>query len=511
MPADKRYLITVLDEARREAGLSLQDIMARMPEDRVVRRGKSGTHVVKLTSQEADALAREHPGILIEEDQELELLFPMPGNGFRLSDTAGHDLSFHVIDAADKKPLAGVTVFIRGAQATYESITGKDGKATVRAFESSLNRVIVSPAANYWSRVVEVPAGGATVTVPLERLSPPGSSAWSRGFLGLTAEFPFGGAGVKVAILDSGIAEHPDLVVAGGFNALDGENPKDFRRDEKGHGTHCAGILAGRNAASGVLGVAPDAAIYSVKVFPGGRLSDLLEGVQWCIENGMDVINMSLGMANPSPLLANKLAEATGMGITLVAAAGNDGGAVRYPAAIDGVIAVTALGSSESFPTNSAHALRISELLNPENGLFVANFSNSGPQTAFIAPGVAIVSSVPAGHAAWDGSSMACAFISGFAALALSAYPELKTGGAQQSLAIREVLASGAVDLSLPVTVQGDGVPQAGQAFAMPVRRHQAGKQLGIARQAHLERFPPLIADLEQKQREIRELLAQVG
>ena len=327
----------------------------------------------------------------------------------------------------------------------------------------------------------------------------------------LTADFPFRGQGVKVAVLDSGVAQHPDLVVAGGYNTLDGEDTQDFRRDEKGHGTHCAGIIAGRTAAAGVLGVAPDAELYSVKVFPGGRLSDLLDGLQWTIDNGIDVVNLSLGMPAPSLQLALKLAEAGQQGIVLVAAAGNDGtSALSHPAADDGVLAVSAFGSTQDFRADSAHALRVGELHNPDTGLFVANFSNSGPETAFIAPGVAVISSVPGGHAAWDGTSMACPFIAGLTALLLSAHPELKPRDARRVEAVRQLLAASAIDLALPAAIQGAGVPQADAALADALEGHRSAAQLAASQQESLRLLEPLIADLEQKQQEIKSMLVQL-
>ena len=509
MPGKSRYIVTIPTAVPQEAALGLPDIVAPLPEDRIVRQGQSGLHVVELTGEEAAELAYE--GLVIEDDQELQLLLPMPGIGFRVEDAAGRNYSFQVVNETDKKPIDGVTIFIIGSGATYQATTGKDGKATVRVFERSVDGVIVSPAANFWSRVIALPGGSATITVQLTPLIPPGAGAWGREAVGLAEDFPFTGAGVKVAILDSGIAKHPDLAVAGGFNALDGEDSADFRRDENGHGTYCAGIIAGRNAKNGVLGVVPDADIYSVKVFPGGRLSDLLEGIQWCMENNMDVISISLGVPYPSQILAAKLAEVAAAGITLVAAAGNDGGPLIFPAANDAVMAVSAFGSTKAFPEDSAHGLRVSDLHNEECGLFVANFCNTGAQMAYIGPGVAVVSSVPTGHAAWDGTSAACSFIAGLAALVLCAYPEIKTGDARQWRAIHEILRASALNLSLPDAIQGAGIPQANRALTTPLLRREAIRQFALVRQEHQDRLGPLIAEIEQKQQDIRDLLAKAG
>ncbi|ATQ77474.1 hypothetical protein CR152_25450 [Massilia violaceinigra] len=505
MSVTKRYIIAVPRHVRMGSGLSLQDVVAGLPEQQLGRAGTTGTQVVEMTAAEADNLARDHGEMLIEEDQPLTLLAPMPALGFEVGPDRGQEYLFAVRDAQTGAPVAGATLFVKGERATYRGRTGQDGTAGVRVLDPVIEHVIVSPAANYWARVIPAPAADRTTEVALTPLIPRGAAAWERQWLGMTSEVS-GGAGVKVAVLDSGIADHPDLAVAGGMNALDGADADDFRSDEKGHGTHCAGVIGGRNAVNGVCGVAPDVALYAVKAFPGGRLSDLLEGLQWCIDNGMDIVNMSLAIGSPSALLALKLAEAAQAGITLVAAAGNDGGPqLCHPAASDGVLAVTAFGSMHAFPAGSAHALRIAELRNDATSLFVPNFSNSGPQTAFIAPGVAIISSVPGGYAAWDGTSMACAFVSGLAAAALSAHPEIRTGDARQCEQLRQLLAASAIDLSLPDPIQGAGVPQAGRP-APP----QAGPPADPGR-AQQQRVAALIADLEGKQQEILAMIAQLG
>jgi subtilisin family serine protease len=511
MTAKKRYVLHVPGHVRHSMRVSLDDVVAGLPQEQLKRVGKAGTRVFELSDAEVAALAKAYPGLLIEEDQELRLMMPMPGLGFQIGGGQAKEQVFLVADAQTEKPIAGATVFVQCEHGTYRADTGLDGQATVTIYETAIVRVIVSPAAQYWSRVVAPPLADGITTVQLTPLTPDGADAWGRKWVGLDAEFPFRGKGIKVAVIDSGIAQHPDLVVAGGFNTLDGEDTQDFQRDEKGHGTHCAGIIAGRTAAAGVLGIAPDAELYSVKAFPGGRLSDLLEGLQWAIDNGIDVVNLSLGMPAPSAQLALKLADVAQQGIVLVAAAGNDGSnSLSHPAADEGVLAVSAFGSTQGFPPDSAHALRVGEMHNPGTGLFVASFSNSGPETAFIAPGVAVISSVPGGYAAWDGTSMACPFVTGLAALLLSAHPELKVRDLRRLAAVRQLLAASAVDLALPVAIQGAGVPQADAALADALESHYSAEQLAAAQQESLRLLEPLIADLEQKQLEIKSMLVQL-
>ncbi len=103
------------------------------------------------------------------------------------------------------------------------------------------------------------------------------------------------GRGIKFGIIDSGISNAlENLKSRGGNNTLDGQDPSAWNVDEKGYGIHCAGVIAALNNAVGVRGGAPDAEVYSLKVFPGDYISDLIEAVEWCIRNRMDIISISL-------------------------------------------------------------------------------------------------------------------------------------------------------------------------------------------------------------------------
>ncbi len=103
------------------------------------------------------------------------------------------------------------------------------------------------------------------------------------------------GRPVRLAILDTGIAKHPDLKVYGGTNTLGGTS----YRDNNGHGTHVAGIAAALGTQGRIAGTAPQVRLYSVKVLDSqglGYISDIVEGLVWCIKHKMDVVNMSLGI-----------------------------------------------------------------------------------------------------------------------------------------------------------------------------------------------------------------------
>ena len=166
------------------------------------------------------------------------------------------------------------------------------------------------------------------------------------------------GEGLKVAVIDTGVdIDHPDLVdnIIGGVNTISKKGSYD---DDNGHGTHVAGIIAAVDNEIGVVGVVPEADLYAVKAldsYGNGYVSDVIEGIQWCMENDIDVINMSFGLTSDSQLLHESVIEAFDVGIEMVAAAGNNyGGECEYPAAYDEVVGVGAVDINGSIAEFSA-------------------------------------------------------------------------------------------------------------------------------------------------------------
>lgn len=231
------------------------------------------------------------------------------------------------------------------------------------------------------------------------------------------------GKGVKIAVIDSGInSKHPDLTVAGGESMIDGSSAFT---DGAGHGTHVAGVIAAKNNSIGVVGAAPDAEIYSVKVLAStgaGTLEDVLDGIQWAIDQKMDIINLSLTTGYYIPELEAILKKANDLGIIVVAAAGNietvdtrgnyiqGDGDVLYPARYKSVIAV---GSTDG-----------------NNKL--SGFSYRGPSVELVAPGEDIYSTFSdirtTGHddyKASEGTSVSTPFVSAVFAQYKEAYPHL--------------------------------------------------------------------------------------
>lgn len=209
------------------------------------------------------------------------------------------------------------------------------------------------------------------------------------------------GVGVKVGVVDTGIdLNHPDLYVAGDVNII---NPRKSGKDDNGHGTHVAGTIAATDNEIGVIGVAPKANLYAIKVLDrrgSGWLSDVIAGLQWCIDNKMQVVNMSLGTSSDVQSFHDAVQVVSAAGIIQVASAGNArGGPVGYPAAYSEVIAVSAIDESDN----------------------IADFSSIGPEVELAAPGVEILSTWKGGgYNTISGTSMACPHVTGAVALAIA-------------------------------------------------------------------------------------------
>lgn len=212
------------------------------------------------------------------------------------------------------------------------------------------------------------------------------------------------GSGVKVAIVDTGIdLDHPDLQanIAGNVNIINSTKTGD---DDNGHGTHVAGTVAAVDNDIGVIGVAPAANLYAVKVLDrkgNGFLSDVIAGLNWCKVHGMQVVNMSLGTSSDIQSFHDAVIAVNAVGIIQVAAAGNaSGSSVNYPAAYEEVIAVSAIDSTNT----------------------IAYFSSVGPQVELAAPGVGIPSTWKGGgYNTISGTSMAAPHVTGTVALVIAA------------------------------------------------------------------------------------------
>lgn len=227
------------------------------------------------------------------------------------------------------------------------------------------------------------------------------------------------GQGAVVAVIDTGVAcedregftrlsDLKDSHCLPGWNFV---ADNDLAADDQGHGSHVAGTIAqSTNNGVGVAGVAFKASILPIKVLDrngSGTAEDVADGIRWAADHGAQVINMSLGSDHPSGIEKEAIEYAHAKGVVVIAAAGNSGGSVGYPAAFDNVVAVSAIDSSGT----------------------ITSFSSRGPQVDIAAPGKDILQQTICDHGAngceqygsFSGTSMATPHVAGVAALLVSA------------------------------------------------------------------------------------------
>ncbi|MHC4974885.1 MAG: S8 family peptidase [Planctomycetota bacterium] len=232
------------------------------------------------------------------------------------------------------------------------------------------------------------------------------------------------GNGIKVAVIDTGLdLDHEDL--AGNIKkSVDFTGSRKGANDEHGHGTHVGGTIAAIDNDRGVIGVAPDAYLYGVRVLDRrgwGSWSDVASGIMWAAGQNVQIANMSLGGGHSATV---KIAcdDAADLGVLLIAAAGNGGDGnpttpeTSYPAAYATVVSVAATNDSDG----------------------LASFSNSGPHVEVAGPGVSVESAYKNnGYATLNGTSMASPHAAGVAALI---WEELAKNGAPKHTDVRAEL-----------------------------------------------------------------------
>ena len=299
--------------------------------------------------------------------------------------------------------------------------------ATIPA--ARLEAVKSDPRVQFVSENREVSIGAQTLPTGVDRIDAE-----------QTATHTNKGTGVNVAVIDTGIdLTHPDLQanIAGGKNCSTGKSYNDGH----GHGSHVAGTIAAINNTIGVVGVAPEAKLWAVRVLNNagsGSWSSVICGIDFVTSkapaNGgpITVANMSLGgtgsddgncgLSN-SDALHQAICRSVAAGVTYAVAAGNetDNAANHVPAAYDEVITVSALSDSDgkSGGTGGAPACRTSE-----KDDYFATFSNFGADVDIAAPGVCIYSTWKGGgYKTISGTSMASPHVAGAAALYIATHP----------------------------------------------------------------------------------------
>jgi serine protease AprX len=271
------------------------------------------------------------------------------------------------------------------------------------------------------------------------------------------------GRGVKIAVVDTGIdPEHPDF--AGRIAATTSFVAGSGFRDDNGHGTHVAGIAAGSGAALGgrYVGVAPEASLYIAKVLSatgGGYMSDVMAGIEWALNQGVQAINLSLGGDGPcdgTDALSATCDVAVERGVVVCVAAGNAGpepSTVGPPGCARRVITIGASTDEDAIASFSSRGPTSDERIKPDLVF---------PGVGIIAPraqGTALGTMVGEQYTELSGTSMATPHATGAAALLLQAAPSLTPSQ------VKEILLATAVNLGVDPNAQGTGRADVYQAY----------------------------------------------
>jgi hypothetical protein len=443
------------------------EVAARLKPAKVQPFGPDGSYsqdvvVARMAEGRADGLrASAQPHVIVDRDARLTPTdgLPLPmramaASGLLPLSPIVDELALRILGERDQ-PQAKATVVVFGPGFPVQAVTDDSGMARIGLFGGgidSVRAIYVKPKANHWERLIahpELVAGGAT-TIKLRPLGewnaahpqpaaePPHQDGravrWSDRLLRLdqASGANLTGAGVRVGLIDTGCDNsHPALRhVTRGRDFTGTRSDTGWTDDVLGYGTHAAGLIAAASVAGqDMVGAAPEAELHAFKVCPGGRLSDLLAALDECLARELDIVCISVGCEEPSELLEQKLSELRHKGIACIkAASGTWHGESTQPFAImpSAALTVGAVGKLGEFPPDTCHTEALMPGLVGFDGVFPAAFGGAAPQVELSAPGVAVVSTVPGGLGALDGTGTASAAVCGLAALVLAHHPLLQ-------------------------------------------------------------------------------------
>lgn len=386
-------------------------------------------------------------------------------------------LSLRVVDGG--RPLPGIQIY-RQHSGSWEP-AGRANEAGRMAWKVDpdifpLTLLLKAPS-GYWDRYIRVPRPDLDVEVGLEPLAWHGPLGWWHSSLGPSAGLDGSGAGIRVGVVDTGFGPSQCLDHVVGIGAwIDGEflPGPSAARDMSNHGTHVTGLLAARSCGRlAYAGVAPGVSAFVVRVFGGDAPAgsdDIASAIEQLVEKyKVHLINLSLGSDASSEDEQSAIQYALDHGALVLASAGNDGGAINYPAAYGEAVAVGAvgkLGEGSDFARAESYVANRDDLMS-DDGIYIADFSSHGPGLCCVAPGVDMISTVPSlplddcPLAGMCGTSMASPIVCGALAIRLandSEYLEMEPTR-QRSEKARHLLEISCRDLGCERSRQGFGLP----------------------------------------------------
>ncbi len=385
---------------------------------------------------------------------------------------ADHTMSWTatvVLDTKARRRLANalVTIMLDERKGIgLEAKTDRYGRATFELSRRTkrIETVYVEPLHSGWP----IALFNVGVAAPGMRLAVPPIDLSRADVRGLVYGKPQAnaGKGVKVGVVDTGVGPHAALEIEGGRNTTTKESVRRYR-DEDGHGSHVAGVIA--SAASGWRrGEASAVGLYAYRIFEAGDEYSSTFAIQAAIKqatlDGCDLVNLSIGDSMADESVRDAVEFAWERGSVCVAATGNDGkGRIDYPARYDKAIAVSAIGLENGWPAGAYFDWTLSTDRGERFGtrrVFFASFSNRGAKVALTAPGVAVLSTIFDDR--WGvmcGTSMATPIATGVLARRLAASPVRDMPrNAARAAAIVQLARDHARDIGLPASMQGAGL-----------------------------------------------------
>jgi subtilase family protein len=354
------------------------------------------------------------------------------------------------------------------------ALSGRDGTVTLSYPDSIKPTVVVAqPLGGFWAMYAAFRKRSFAFECP--PLPSGGPLGWWHQVLGISEYDESRGRGIRIGVVGTGVGPHPCL---SHVSLIDGKTDVDR------HETHVCGILGARPVHAGqYAGIAPGAEIFSACVYrqgPGGPVAEHQGVLAHAIDTlarsrnnagfEVDLINLSLGYPQKSEVLRDAIRYALEHGVLCVCSAGNNGGPIDYPAALSETVAVAALGRKRWAPRGSisSHWEPSEKAKHGAGGLFLASLSSFGKRVSCAAPGIGILSTMPAqpGHSApyasLDGTSLASPMTCGALAVLLSLLPEyLKMPrDTRRARMARTVLRTHCASIRLKLEFQGAGVPR---------------------------------------------------
>jgi hypothetical protein len=375
--------------------------------------------------------------------------------------------------------LENAEVQIVGEHWATQGLTDNNGQAALSLYgelPETITQLLVKPRSNCWGFSQHRPQlrADAVNTIVLQPLIPQDERGWggkAMRFDRLPQECR--GAGTKIALIDSGIAtSQPQLAGVTHGIALRGGDAAAWTQDVVGHGTLCAGVISAvPRGTNNIRGGAVDAELHVCKLPPDARCSDIVEAIEYCLQNSIDIVCLGYGGQRSSAIVEQRIMMAKQQGIAIVAAAGNSAGPVQFPACSPHVLAIGAIGQIGCYPSDSPHALHAASARSLPGGLFVPAFSCGGPELDLCAPGVAVIScQAPDGYAAADGTSLAASYVAALAAVVLAHHADFRRDFAKRDFRRVERLFQILKDTAQPIGhpwQTGAGLPDATRSLGL--------------------------------------------